>query len=359
MSVSRLLAAALLLTMSFLSCGNRHGHVEKAFYYWKNNGYSLSHDELMCLKNQGITKLYVKFFEVEPDAILGQVPVAKSELHIWNYSFSRDADTVFKSTMQALEIIPTVYIRNEALSGTSQGRLDTLADNIYFLLGKRYKEHIDRTRPDFKEIQLDCDWTGSTRENYFYLLRKIKAMSGKTISCTLRLYPYKYRDKMGIPPADKVVLMCYNLTNPLSDENKNSILDNRELELYLANTTKYPLHLDLALPVFSWMQVWKNNQFSGVITPKPHELDSVIKPVKPLWYEVTSDKELDNTYLRTGDKLKAEGVAANDLKETVALLNRYIPADTSLTVILFHLDKNNLTLFDNETLTGLFTGFGR
>ena len=359
MSISRLLAATLLLTMSFLSCGNRHGRVEKAFYYWKSNNYSLGHDELMCLKNQGITKLYVKFFEVEPDAILGQVPVAKSDLHIWNYSFSRDADTVFNSTMHALEIIPTVYIRNEALSGTSQGRLDTLADNIYFLLGKLYKEHIDRTRPDFKEIQLDCDWTGSTRENYFYLLRKIKAMSGKTISCTLRLYPYKYRDKMGIPPADKVVLMCYNLTNPLSDENKNSILDNRELELYLAKTSKYPLHLDLALPVFSWMQVWKNNQFAGVISPKPHELDSVIKPVKPLWYEVARDKELDNTYLKTGDKLKSEGVTVSDLNETVALLNQYIPADTGLTVILFHLDKNNLTLFDNETLTGLFTGFGR
>ena len=67
-----------------------------------------------------------------------------------------------------------------------------------------------------QEIQIDCDWTKSTKDKYFYLLKKIKELSKKEISCTLRLYPYKYPEIMGVPPVDKAMLMCYNLIKPLS-----------------------------------------------------------------------------------------------------------------------------------------------
>ncbi|MEM0544143.1 hypothetical protein WFZ85_16275, partial [Flavobacterium sp. j3] len=96
-----------------------------------------------------------------------------------------------------------------------------------------------------------------------YFLKKLKEISKKEISCTLRLYPYKYPDKMGVPPVDKVMIMCYNLINPLENENKNSILDLAELESYLISVPKYHKHIVIAFPIYSWMQVYLNKRFSN------------------------------------------------------------------------------------------------
>ena len=127
-----------------------------------------------------------------------------------------------------------------------------------------YYENYDKTKDkifDFNEIQIDCDWTKYSKEKYFYLLKKIKELSDKKLSCTLRLYPYKYPDIMGVPPVDKATLMCYNLIKPLSQQNKNSILDIEELKKYLNEKKSSPLHLDIVLPTFYWTQLYQNNQF--------------------------------------------------------------------------------------------------
>ncbi len=337
-----------------LACKSDKPKVDRAFYFWKSNSYSLSEKELDCIREQQIQKLYVKFFEVEPDATFGAIPVAKTRLNIWSFHQNDD------STRQQPQIVPTVYIKNEVLAKLSASGLDSLAANTFFLINKYYANQMNGDRlGDFKEIQLDCDWTAKTKDNYFYLLRKIKEVSKKSISCTLRLYPYKYRDRMGIPPVDKAVLMCYNLISPLASEDANSILSLEELKKYLVGTPKYPLHLDVALPVFSWMQVYQNNRFAGLITPKPHELDSILKPVKPLWFEVTGDREFDNLFLRKGDKVKFEEITTQTLEETIGFLRKYVPATDEQTVILFHLDNNNLDQFDHETLTRFFTDFNQ
>ena len=352
----------LLLSLSALllfSCKNQEVKIFRAFYYWKSSEYSLKDKELNRLKDNNIQKLYVKFFEVDSDPVTGFIPRSKTELHIWNYESYKENDSLLSKTLENLEIIPTVFIRNKILLAASSGSLDTLADNMLFLIQKYYKPQIRNTGQDFGEIQIDCDWTEQTKSNYFYLLSKIKSISGKTISCTLRLYQYKYKEKAGVPPVDKAVLMCYNLLSPLASEDKNSILSNQELKKYLMNSKPYPLHLDIALPLFSWMQVYQNNQFAGIINPGKNDLDNFIKPLKPLWYEVTKDKEYENLYLRTGDKLKSEEVTASIVRESISLLNKYLPPDKSRTVILFHLDENTLNNFDNETINSFFTGINR
>ena len=333
--------------------------VERAFYFWKNNRYSLNDDELLCIKNQQIQKLYVKFFEVEKNSLFGTVPTAKTELNIWDNYYDHENDSVFINTMKNLEIIPTVYIRNEIFLSATSGSIDTLADNMNFLIKKYYTDHMNDSHLEFKEIQIDCDWTEKTKDNYFYLLKKIKQISNKTISCTLRLYPYKYSKKLGVPPVDKATLMCYNLINPLSNEDKNSILNNDELESYLKNSEKYPLHLDIALPVFSWMQVYQNNQFAGIISPKIHELDSILKPIKPLWFEVIKDKEFDNFYLRQGDKIKFEDVSETTIKASIGLLKKYLQLDNYTVITLFHLDSDILNKYSNETIDSFYTDFSK
>lgn len=327
------------------SCTEEKPEVQRAFYYWKNAPQQLSAAESELLKVLRTEKLYVRFFEVAPDGSFDAVPVSKSSL--------RDAQT------GNLEIIPTVFLRNEVLQQLPEDRLDTLAANVVFLINKYYRSHFTHNKQALQEIQIDCDWTPSTRSSYFRFLRAVKQRSGTTLSCTLRLYPYKYRRKMGVPPVDKAVLMCYNLINPLAYENKNSILDNSELESYLRDVPPYPVHLDVALPVFSWFQVYQHKQFTGLLDQNAADLSDCIRNVRPMWYQLKKDTVIGHLYLRTGDLLKYEDVSAESIRKTIKLLRKHIAFDQTTTLALFHLDGDQLKQYNYETLSAVFNDFVR
>jgi len=328
--------------------------VERAFYYWKSDTYGITEQEKTWLDTLQAHKLYIKFFEVHYDQLMGAIPQAKTNFRYYYYPSSLPSEK--------LTVIPTVFIDNEVLQRSSKSALDTLADNICYLAHKYYVSNFfygydaasGRDSNLYRELQLDCDWTAGTRDNYFYLLRAIRKISHLTISCTLRLYPYKYRDKMGVPPADKVMLMCYNLLNPLSSGSKNSILDNRELEAYLGRRKPYPLHVDLALPVYSWMQCYQNKRFAGIIATHDTGLLQLMKPVRPLWYEMTQDTVVGQLYLRRGDQVKYEQTTPAQLEVLTTLLREHVPLDDTTTVSFFHLDETELKRFSYETLDHLY-----
>lgn len=335
----------LLLALSAVvaSCSHKPEHVEKAFYYWKNNEYSLD-DEERELDSLGVKKLYIKFFEVEKDEVMGIIPVAKTDLHFYNNEDS-------------LKVVPTVYIRNDIFKGTTHSALDSLADNVSFLIDKYMKDYRFERLGKTDEYQMDCDWTISTKDNYFYFLKKIKELSKKQISCTLRLYPYKYPDKMGIPPVDKVMLMCYNLIDPLAKNNKNSILDVEELSAYLDTDAAYPLHLDVALPVYSWVQVYQNDHFRKVLYTDTNNIKNILKPGKRLWYEVKKDTVINDFYMRVGDKVKIEDISTADLHRAIDELKKHIRFAPDITVSLFHLDKEQISRFSHEEIKSFYSRF--
>src|ERR1035441_5363378 len=141
---SKFLILFAALINLFISCKNDKTNktvAERSFYYWKSNEYWLSSSELDQLKNLQIQKLYIKFFEVEPDAIFMAKPFAKSKLGIRNYSgrCQTEQDSLLCSIISNLKIIPTIYIKNNVFNNTSNNNLDTLADNIIFLINKYYK----------------------------------------------------------------------------------------------------------------------------------------------------------------------------------------------------------------------------
>lgn len=334
---------ALLVCSLLLSCSNKAEHVERAFYYWKSErGYSVDSEGEIAL-NVGVKKLYVKFFEVEKNDVMGNIPVAKT--------------SYFMPELDSLNLVPTVYIRNEVFKNCTNGSLDTLADNVNFLIDKYSNDYRFSNFKKPVEYQMDCDWTPSTKDNYFYFLKKIKALSGKEISCTLRLYPYKYPDKMGVPPVDKAMLMCYNLINPLEDHSRNSIFDIDEFSAYLNTNDDYPLHLDIALPVYSWVQVYQNNHFTKVLYTNTKAIKSVLKPDKPLWYNVERDTVINNFYLRRGDKVKVEEVTTETLQKAIEQIKKHVALDKNITVSLFHLDEQQLSRYSNEELKDFYTGF--
>ncbi len=336
-----------MVSWLFFSCQkeNKIVHVERAFYYWKSDNYQMSQHEDSVCKKLKVNKLYVKFFEVDYSDALGFYPISKTELYFYN-------------GQDSLTLVPTVYIKNSALMKASKSSIDTLADNVNFLIDKYCNEKFQRVKKP-TEFQMDCDWTLKTKDNYFYFLKKLKEISKKEISCTLRLYPYKYPEKMGVPPVDKVSLMCYNLMNPLENAKKNSILDLDELESYLKTNSKYPKHIDVALPIYSWMQVYHNERFSNVLYANNEQIKKVLKEDKPLWFTVIKDTTVAGNYLRIGDKIKFEEINAAKINKTIEILKRHIDFDEHTTVSLFHLDDEQLNNFTNEEVSRFFTDFSK
>lgn len=336
-----------LLSFLFFSCQkeNKIENVERAFYYWKSDN-SVNYKVESKLKVNAVNKVYVKFFEVDYSDAMGNYPYDK----LYTYGS-------FFENSQNLSVVPTVFIKNEIFKYNSEKDLDVLADNIVFLISKRCGEKFEKVKIE-DEIQVDCDWTKSTKEKYFYLLKKIKELSKKQISCTLRLYPFKYQDIMGIPPVDKAMLMCYNLVKPLTNNNKNSILDINELKSYLNERRSYPIHLDVALPVFSWSQLYQNNHFQKLINLSSTELKSFTKEIRPMWYEVTKDTSISwNDYYRIGDQIKCEEVTTTTINEAIAIIKNNVVLNNNTTIALFDLDESTFIQYTDEEISSFYSSF--
>lgn len=350
--MKKILIFALISTL-FFSCkdNNRVENVERAFYFWKDN--YIGKENIRQLKKLNINKLYVKLFEVDYSEARGNFPYCKNRPYYYDIK-----------ELDSIKIVPTIFIKNGIFKFNDEKSLDKLADNIVFLIHK-YSSELEysnrkETIFDYDEIQIDCDWTKSSKEKYFYLLKKIKELSKKKISCTLRLYPYKYLDIMGVPPVDKATLMCYNLIKPLSQQNKNSILDINELKMYLDKKRSYPVHLDIALPTFYWTQLYQNNRFRQLVDLSTNDIKTFAKLVKPLWYIVERDTSLDYyTYLKTGDQLKCEDVSANTINEAIDLIKKYVDLDKNTTIILFDLDKSTFNQYSNEEISNFYSSFSK
>jgi hypothetical protein len=336
-----------LLTVVLLLFGCKKDastNVEKAFYYWQNS--SMDGEKIDSLATQ---KIYYRIFEVENNEIEGNFPVNKNRPS----RYELDGENIL--------LVPTIFIRNEVFKNSDLKSLEQLADNIAFLTEKfTIDQYSEEKEFDYDEIQIDCDWTESTKDNYFYLLKKLKEFSKKKISCTLRLYPYAYPEKMGVPPVDKAMLMCYNLVSPLSDPKKNSVLDVSELKKYLVNKKKYPIHIDVALPLFSWSLIYHNNQFKQLQDVDESALVDRAKKIDSMWYEMTEDFEYNNaTYLKTGDKIKVEKVEYQTLLDAIDVIKKNVKLDNAFTVSFFDFQYRTFKNYSNEEISALYSRFNK
>jgi hypothetical protein len=345
----------LFISIVFWSCSNKENkieNVERAFYYWKSSSY-FDDESVKGINKLKVKKIYYKLFEVDYNESMGNFPYQKNSPN--EYMFRN---------LDSLNIVPTVFIRNEIFQYNNEKSLDKLADNIVFLVDKYHKESYyfneEKVIFEYDEIQIDCDWTKSTKDKYFYLLKKIKELSKKQISCTLRLYPYKYPDIMGVPPVDKAMLMCYNLIKPLENKTKNSILDLDELKSYLNKRRSYPLHLDVALPVFYWTQWYQNDRFSGLLNINSADMKTFTKEVKPMWYEVTKDTTYnDKNYFRIGDQIKCEEVDSKKIREAISIIKNNVELDKNTTISLFDLGESTFKKYSNAEISSFYSSFSK
>ncbi len=321
--------SSLFIVLLFLGCNSSSKKSPIDFYYWRSH-YSVNETEKKAVDSLKVENVYVRFFDVDkmvnhiqPVGIIQNFDAAK--LHV-NY-------------------VPTVFITNRTFLDTPKEQVKLLAKNVSNFINETAKKG---QLNQFNEIQIDCDWTTSTRENYFYFLNELKRTSGKKLSATLRLHQVKYKEKEGIPPLDKMVLMCYATENPTEQSERNSILDINIAKDYLQNLERYPIKLDVALPIYSWAIV-TNHLGKVKLVNSFSEQDLIGQPVKKIregFYEVQDDFFVEKFYVSKGFTIKVETISPELLVEMKAFLDSKLKDDYRL--IYYHLDSKFLNTIPTQ-----------
>lgn len=364
MKVSKKVSILLLVAISIIgaiACKKKLSkEPEIAFYSWKMRSDENKYQNITPFGQFEPHSFYVKIMDIDWDDNYGYSPTASRELIDLSYDY---LDSFFKS----VDLIPCIFITNKTLEKTPDTLIKDLCNKIYhktnLLTSKdlRFIEsnlNLNNSIDNFKEIQIDCDWTASTRDKYFKLLNELeKLFTNKTITATLRLHQYNDQKLMGIPPVKEVYLMCYNTGNVKNWKEENSIFNYQKAKKYFKPDNEYPLKINFALPLFDWIVIFKNNEFYKIDNQFNNELlkdSQYVISLNTHEYRVVRDTVINNCFLRTGDKLKQEVVSDDDLIKAAELCKLAINRE-KFKVVFF--DQQHLRNYKYETIKKAFDMF--
>jgi len=239
-----------------------------------------------------------------------------------------------------VEAVPVVFIRDAVFRHIDAAHAKALAQTTWQEITTRarllgFEPH---------EVQLDCDWTDGTREPYFAFIREIKALSHLPASATIRLHQVKYRERTGVPPVERGMLMFYNMGKFSADPDARMIFDADSAQRYLARISDYPLPLDVALPIWSWtLHVRDDRVIELMQSTDPAELATVpfLTSAGDDRYVVTDSAFLHGSMLRAGDVLKVEVTGPAETRAAADLVAPHLHA-APRTLSLFDLSERNL-----------------
>ncbi|MBS7232660.1 hypothetical protein KHA90_16705 [Flavobacterium psychroterrae] len=371
----------LFAALNGATCEKGEHEVVRSFCYWKTDLNFQKEDDSL-IKDLKVQHMYVRFFDVDWN------PYAKEPLPV---------ATIHDMRLNASnpEITPSIFITNEVVLQANKKQLDSLAariakrvqtigekinetkaDNVAnaivypkdYYKQENYKQinydsvkaiELAKLKVDFKEILIDCDWTEKSKDNYFYLLKQIKkGFPTAQISATIRLWQYKYASKAGIPPVDKGLLMCYNLTRPEDFNSKNSIGTSEELAQYITHD-QYKMKLDIALPLYSWAVVFRGNQFKGILSDYDQLRSDTIKLKKTsaTKYVLQDDVLIGQTYLRNGDEIRIEKISEKELEKMISIVKGKIKIDNQTKVTFFSFDKKYINDYGTQNISNYYESF--
>ena len=160
-----------------------------------------------------------------------------------------------------------------------------------------------------------------------------------------------------MPPVDRGLLMCYNMGNLKDPATLNSILETNELKKYTGSLSTYPLPLDIALPLFEWKVLFRNNIYKGLIQTLPDSLltSSFTKKEKNR-ITILKDTLLAGYDLKKNDVLRNEKSDYPEIISTAEEINKLLLNNT-LTVSLFHLDSLTLSKYSTYELENIYSSF--
>ncbi len=230
--IRRILCYGLLLLMGLTACSrqpDKDMEPGNSVYYWRTD-LRMDSTERAFMRAYDIKKVYCRYFDVvQNDTATGPVPNATM--------------TFSDSIPEGVEIIPTVYITEDCMHRWHKGLAEKLVRRI-----RQMNETNDIA--GVREIQIDCDYTAKSRRTYYEFLDSVRSAWGGRVSTTIRLHQLS----MSAPRVDYGVLMIYNTGDPNKFDERNPILDLRDVKPYLRHLSDYPLPLAAAYPVFSWLR---------------------------------------------------------------------------------------------------------
>ena len=291
------LAAAVLLS----ACSERSATERtRAVYYW-STVLDVDTVKQVFLKEHGVRRMYVRYFDVVQDD--GGRPVPNATLR-------------FKTAVpEGLEVVPTVYIVNECMAGDTAGLARKVLRRVVRMSETNGVKGVS-------DVQIDCDWTRRTRSRYFGFLRTLVALAGSEgidVSVTIRLHQLSESP----PPVKRGVLMMYNTGDFTDFACQKPILDMADAAPYLRRLAGYRLPLASAYPIYSWRILFRGGKYVGIM----HRDDDL--PVLP------------------GDTIVERTPSIEDILEaahTVAARRK----DAVQEVILFDLSNRNITRYNPD-----------
>lgn len=297
-----------------------------SFYFWRTK-FALSSQEEKTLKDNKVTKLYVRYFDV---ALQNNIPFPVKPIH-------------FEKKRIQQKIIPTIFIKNEVFL-SEKTNVEELSSNVLKLINQI---NVANAIPN-SEIQIDCDWSLGSREKYMQFLKILKKKYGKTISATIRLHQIKYFEKTKIPPVDYGVLMLYNIGS-VNAKGEKAIYDKKIALQYLPYLKKYPLKIKTALPIFSWLVHTRKGQVVEIISKKNiNDYQNKINFDTDYPKHVVTESGIAfGGFYKKDDILFEETISPDDIEEMKTLIHKY-SKHTQNEFIYYDLDQKNLNKHKNE-----------
>ncbi|WP_276379789.1 hypothetical protein [Flavobacterium sp. H4147] len=308
------------------------------FYYWKTN-LKFSKTEKEVLKDNEVSKLYIRYFDIglQPQT---KVPFPISPIH-------------FYDSIQHFEIVPIVFIQNKVMLQSNLDVEDLAQKTIHLI-----DEINAANRIKYTEIQIDCDWSLDSKNNYLKFIEQVKKLSHKKLSATIRLHQVKYFKKTKIPNVDSGVLMFYNMGS-IAPDSLNSIYSREISERYLKSLKKYPLSLDFALPIYSWAIHIRNQKVLGLRSKLNFgelKKDKKFEQISPIFFRVKQSNYKNGVYYEENDLLKTETISSEDLKEMADDLNDNT-AQPPKEIIFYDLDEFNLKNYEKNIFKQVISCF--
>lgn len=257
-----------------------------AVYFWRTE-FRLDSTEWTFLSRYQISTIYCRYFDV---VMNDTTPIPNATLAF--------ADTI----PAGVAFVPTVYITEDCMHQWHEGLARKIVDRVVQMNATNDIRGI-------VELQMDCDYTDRSRRHFYTFLEQVRSEArrhGMRLSVTIRLHQLQ----MPAPPADYGVLMLYNTGDPRNFEQRNPILDHRDVEPYMRHLPDYPLPLAAAYPVYRWQR-----QMQGV--------------------------RIEHT------------VEASEILGVKKMVESMRP-DLSRRIIVYHLDEENINRYDNDTYEAIF-----
>ena len=301
---------------------------KKAYYYWRTN-LTISDAALDSLHRLAVERMYIRVFDVDLDTrgfpapqgvLTGSWPTEKTNI----------------------ACVPVVFITNRTLKNRTKEELDTLSNRIWQKVddvcsGVGFKVS------GCREIQLDCDWSRGTKGAFFYLVEQLRARANAQnmlLSATIRMHQVLYVEQTGVPPADRGMLMAYNVGSVDDWEEENSILSMKKLMPYTKRLRDYPLPLDMALPRYDWAVLFRGGEMIRLLHKPalaPLQDSSLFTRLAPNRYEAVSNFYYQGQYLYRDDRIRYETISPALLDSCKMLLEKEWPRKNGeYHVSLFH-----------------------